>query len=79
MGGDEVLPARMVHDGVLEPGRDLRAPGFAGGLISCPYCNTFWISLALLLMYAATAHWTLVACTPFAAWGIATWFAKGLG
>lgn len=74
--GDEVWPARMVRDTLdgpsLEPNLDLRKPGFVGSAVSCPYCLSFWTSLAMILAYLALGHVVAVALTPLAVWAGAT-------
>lgn len=92
---DRELPARMVHRYRSTPGEllrgapkwnvefdaasDLRSKGFFGQLIECPYCLTFWTSLAALAALAAFGDAAVIAALPFAVWAVAnTYAAKGL-
>lgn len=62
-----------------EPTLPPREPGWAGCLIECPYCFSFWTSVVLcaawLLLGDAVAYLAL----PFAVWAVANTYAvKGL-
>jgi hypothetical protein len=43
-----------------------RAEGFMGQLISCIWCNTFWIGLIATVLFALSPEIALIASLPFA-------------
>ena len=76
--GYDDVPASMVHDGVFDPARSIRTPQFWGQLVECLMCMSFHTSLWILVAYLISAHWTVLALTPFALWGLSNAFAKWL-
>lgn len=62
-----------------EPGMPPREPGWAGCLIECPYCFSFWTSLVLAAAWLLLGDVVAIFALPFAAWAVANTYAvKGL-
>lgn len=64
-----------VSTGMFFDPTSLRKPGFLGQLIECPYCMSFWISLAMCLAYLVLGSTLTFLLTPIALWGVANAFA----
>ena len=72
------MPAQIVHhehgDVFFDP-NEPREPQFFGQLVQCPYCLSFYVSVALFLFYLAAGSVAVWILTPLALWMIATWLA----
>lgn len=67
------------EDYAFDPGLGAREPGFFGQLLECPYCMSFWTSLAACAAWLTLGSDVLYPALPLALWGASNSFAvKGL-
>lgn len=89
--GDRTTPARAWHllhnrgytedrsEYAYDPGQPFRNPGWFGQLIECPYCLSFWTSLAACVAWVVLGDAVVYPAMPFAVWAVANLYAvKGL-